>query len=403
MQIFGVDVYRGTGNINWPKAMKNGVRFAILKAGGSDDGFYKDAKFETFYADAKAAGLPVGAYYYVGEKCTSKADGVADAKRFLEYIKGKQFEYPVYIDFEDPDNSNIPGNTEACIGFCDTMEKAGYYCGIYASALSGFRDKLDITKLKKYDKWVADYRDRTEPGYVKDYGIWQYTSTKRIGGIGNIMRNVDCNWCYKDYPTIIKAAGLNGFKRPEGMLDTKPVTSTTEPTTSTKPATTKPSTSTSSNTSKDKYTAGQVVNLKDCPLYVSATSRYRTNTVTGVYYLWSKTVTNGRIRITTTKANVGKPRQVTGWIAVSSIKKATSSTTTTTAPATKTRSKGEAVKLAKAPIYISSVEKTPSGTLTGTYYLYDGENVHGRYRVTTKKANCGKSPAAKYVTGWVKL
>jgi hypothetical protein len=26
---------------------------------------------------------------------------------------------------------------------------------------------------------------------------------------------VDCNYCYKDFPAIIKGAGLNGFPKPE--------------------------------------------------------------------------------------------------------------------------------------------------------------------------------------------
>ncbi|MBR6385651.1 MAG: hypothetical protein IKS03_05995, partial [Ruminococcus sp.] len=89
--------------------------------------------------------------------CTSKADGIADAKRFLEIIKGKTFEYPVYIDLEATSPSNRNGATEACIGFCETMENAGYYCGIYASDVSGFNDRLILSKLDKFDKWVARY------------------------------------------------------------------------------------------------------------------------------------------------------------------------------------------------------------------------------------------------------
>lgn len=34
-------------------------------------------------------------------------------------------------------------------------------------------------------------------------------------------------------------------------------------------------------------------------------------------------------------------------------------------------------------------------------YLYDGVEVNGRYRITTKSGYCGKTPIGQYVTGWV--
>lgn len=206
----GIDVSHWQGVIDWLSVKESGIEFAILKAGGSDDGFYTDSTFEQNYKEAKAVGLPVGVYYFVGSLCTSRADGIADAKRFLEIIKGKSFEYPVYIDLESTNPAAKAGATEACIGFCETMEAEGYYCGIYASDISGFRERLDISKLERFDKWVAIYGSK--PNYVKSYGVWQYSSTGKVSGI---IGNVDMNEAYKDYPQIIKAAGLNGFKKPE--------------------------------------------------------------------------------------------------------------------------------------------------------------------------------------------
>lgn len=39
--------------------------------------------------------------------------------------------------------------------------------------------------------------------------------------------------------------------------------------------------------------------------------------------------------------------------------------------------------------------------MTGTYYLYDGINVKGRYRITKPASRCGKKPIGKNVTGWI--
>ena len=42
-------------------------------------------------------------------------------------------------------------------------------------------------------------------------------------------------------------------------------------------------------------------------------------------------------------------------------------------------------------------------TRTGTFYLYDGQKVGGRYRVTNQTKRVGKSPVWLYVSGWVEL
>ncbi|MCM1295500.1 MAG: hypothetical protein NC311_08140 [Muribaculaceae bacterium] len=64
-------------------------------------------------------------------------------------------------------------------------------------------------------------------------------------------------------------------------------------------------------------------------------------------------------------------------------------------------SAGDTVQLQGAPLYVSSTAKEKSGTKTGTYYLYDGVLVSGRYRITNTRERCGKLPVGQNVTGWV--
>ena len=66
----------------------------------------------------------------------------------------------------------------------------------------------ELSELAEYDKWEADYTTNdTEEG---ENGIWQYSSKNalRIAGFGN---KLDCDVAYKDYPSIIRKAGLNGY------------------------------------------------------------------------------------------------------------------------------------------------------------------------------------------------
>ena len=202
----GIDVSRWQGNIDFSKVKASGVEFVIVKAGGSDSGFYTDAFFHKNVQAAQSAGLAVGAYYFVGPGCKSANDGISDAIRFSHIIRGYNFEYPVFIDFEAPNTSNKQGNTEACIGFCRYMESLGYYAGIYASDISGFKDRLNIDQLNAFDKWVARYG--SEPKYVKSWGIWQSGSKGIIPGING---RVDLNSSKNNYPQIMRTHHLNGF------------------------------------------------------------------------------------------------------------------------------------------------------------------------------------------------
>ena len=204
----GIDVSKWQGNIDFVRVKNSGIDFVIIKAGGSDSlkGNYIDKNFEQNYQRAKQAGLNVGAYYFVGASCKTPERGAQDALKFADMIKGKKFEYPVYIDFEAPNKLNKRGNTDAVITFCACMESWGYYVGIYASDISGFKERLYLNDLKAYDKWVARYG--SQPKYVTTYGMWQFSSKGKVAGING---NVDMDYAYKQYPTIMVMKHLNGF------------------------------------------------------------------------------------------------------------------------------------------------------------------------------------------------
>ena len=63
---------------------------------------------------------------------------------------------------------------------------------------------------------------------------------------------------------------------------------------------------------------------------------------------------------------------------------------------------GDVIVLKKGKLYLSSTGKS-AVTRTGTFYLYDGQKINGRYRVTNKANRVGKKPLGLYVSGWVVL
>lgn len=211
----GIDVSKHQGMIDWSKVKTD---FAILRAGFGRYTSQKDPMFERNYAGAKAAGIPVGAYWYSYAKSAEEAREEANA--CLQVLKGKQFEFPIYFDIEDSTQEFLGKAvlTAMCEAFCDTLEKAGYFAGVYASTY-WFTNKLDHARLaSKYTIWLADYRAGYNKTLKRD--MHQYTSNGHVDGIAG---RVDMNTCTRDFPGIIKKARLNGYANDESAeTDQKP-------------------------------------------------------------------------------------------------------------------------------------------------------------------------------------
>ena len=62
MAVKGIDVSVWQGDIDFAKVKASGIRFAIIRAGYGNGN--TDTRFEQNYSRAKAAGLPIGAYWY---------------------------------------------------------------------------------------------------------------------------------------------------------------------------------------------------------------------------------------------------------------------------------------------------------------------------------------------------
>ena len=193
-----IDVSTHQGAINWAQVKASGVDGVIIRAGYGRETDQKDARFEEYYAGAKAVGLPVGTYHYSYAKSTR--DVLKEADVMLDWMKGKQFELPVYFDAEE---NGI--NTDMVVAYCDKLEKAGYFVGVYANK-HWLTNILDYDRIKRFTLWVAQYNSTCTLGKAHD--MWQYTSSGRVNGISG---SVDMNHCYRDFATQIKAAGLNGY------------------------------------------------------------------------------------------------------------------------------------------------------------------------------------------------
>ena len=207
--LYGIDISYHNGEIDFSK-IKSKVDFVIMRAGyGNKTIDSKEVKFDIYYEEAKKNNIPVGTYWYCYAYTPEEA--LVEAKTFLNKVKGKKFEFPVYYDVEESkildtgsDNVNALINT-----FCGELEKNNYYCGLYSS--SNYLKNLISEEVKqKYAIWVAHW-NVDKPSYQGPWGIWQYTSDGNMDGVES--ERLDLDVAVINYEPIIKFLGKNGYDK----------------------------------------------------------------------------------------------------------------------------------------------------------------------------------------------
>lgn len=220
----GVDVSSSNGNVDMSKIKKAGYDFVMIRCGFGDDiKSQDDNQFENNVKKAEKVGMPWGVYIY--SYATSVKEAKSEVAHVKRLLKGKKPTLPIAFDMEDADGYKSKHGalkksliTNICKVFLSEIKKAGYYPILYTS-LSWIENYIGAEVVGKYDLWVAQWSKSCD--YKgSNLGMWQYggevnyLESNSISGVGTI----DKNKCVKDYPTIIKNGGYNGWKK---STDTK--------------------------------------------------------------------------------------------------------------------------------------------------------------------------------------
>ena len=195
-----LDISAYQGEVDFQRVKRDGIWGVMLKA--TEGERYLSPAFEKNYQQAKQAELEVGAYHYL--RASTVPEAVAEANFFLSKVKEKQLTLPLAVDIEAPEQRQIEDLAPIAAAFCDTLDKAGYYATIY-STVDWFKTKLSAKQLDRFDRWIAE-EGVSKPNFEKPYGMWQFTWNAQVDGING---RADESVSYRDYPNLIRQAGLN--------------------------------------------------------------------------------------------------------------------------------------------------------------------------------------------------
>ena len=212
----GIDISRWQKGFNLQNAINEGFNTVILKAGGADCGRYKDGQFDNFYVQAKSLNMPVGAYYF--GQAFSVEQAIAEANHFISLLQGKDIKNVFYDVEAKMLNQGYTHLTNIIKAFCDTVNKAGYVCGVYTSE-SHFNNRFNDAELN-YIHWVARYAKsapKLKSGRAVD--IWQY------GGEVNYLHSnkiagtvVDQDYIYMNFSNQNIVDNNNIYKKSVSQL-----------------------------------------------------------------------------------------------------------------------------------------------------------------------------------------
>lgn len=199
--ITGVDVSRwdhpNGASINWPKVKSSGRSFAVVKATQSTT--YTSSYFASDYAQAKAAGLIVGAYHFAHPRLPISS-AAADARHYVRTVgsfKGVGLLPPI-LDLEcDGSGSSCYNGSRLSVGqlrqwtqtWLDTAQAMTGRVPIIYTYDSFWRNAMGNSgDFTKYPLWYARYTSTTPtaatiPGGWPRWTFWQYTSTGTTPGI----------------------------------------------------------------------------------------------------------------------------------------------------------------------------------------------------------------------------
>jgi GH25 family lysozyme M1 (1,4-beta-N-acetylmuramidase) len=206
----GIDVSKWNKKIDWESAKADGVEFAIIRAGYGNGNIDPYAHMNC--VKCNSLGIPIGIYWfsyaYSEEMCRN------EARKAVAFANKHLLELPIYFDFEydsedyaEDHNVNVSRETycKYVTAFCEEVEKLGYYAAFYVNKDYMLR-KTTQELRDRFDMWLADY-DR--PVYFNNAHMVQITDKGTMSGITGY---VDLNQTDRDYPAIIRKAGLNNLK-----------------------------------------------------------------------------------------------------------------------------------------------------------------------------------------------
>lgn len=174
----GVDVSHHQGRIDWARVKADGISFAYLKASEGRD--HRDELFADNWAEARAAGLAVGAYHFF----TFCSSGRAQAANFLATVPRAEDALPMAVDIEfggncgaRPAPAALARELAAFLAVVEAREGKRAVLYLTPEAAAAYGSVLPARPI--WRRSILHAPPREQP-----WVLWQYHNRGAVKGIG---------------------------------------------------------------------------------------------------------------------------------------------------------------------------------------------------------------------------
>ncbi len=177
-KIWGIDISKYSGTINWQEIRKSNPDFVFIRATEGMD--LKDVSFDKFWLNSKKNNILRGAYHFY----VTEDDPIKQAKFFLSVVKFEKGDLRAVVDIEQIGHDTKAGLIERFKKFLAIIEKKiGAKPIIYTSY--NFWNKHMSAEFGNYPLWIADYgvkKPKIPKGW-KNWNLWQYKGDGKLKGV----------------------------------------------------------------------------------------------------------------------------------------------------------------------------------------------------------------------------
>lgn len=179
--IHGIDVSHHQSNIDWDevKAMKDRnvkIGFSFIKATeGVND---VDNTFRKNWLNAKAAGLPCGAYHFF----VASKNGKVQAQNFMQNVRLQKGDLPPVLDIEVVNGTSKTDLQQHVKEWLTLVEKNYNVKPIIYTNVNFYENYL-AGAFDDYPLWVAHYLVQDKPRINRNWIMWQHSEKGHVNGI----------------------------------------------------------------------------------------------------------------------------------------------------------------------------------------------------------------------------
>lgn len=177
----GIDISHHNKNIDWQRvATDPNFRVTYVYMKSTESVTFVDNRFQENTANARAAGLPVGAYHFFNPTTSPQQQ----LQNFFRQVDINNQDIRPMVDVETRGNCSLSGFQQRLREFCRGIEE---HYGVEPVIYTGqyfYQKYLEGAGIDKYVYFIARYSNTPPqmPEHIK-FALWQYSDKGKISGI----------------------------------------------------------------------------------------------------------------------------------------------------------------------------------------------------------------------------